>query len=109
MNAKAIRKHAIEDMSIGHCAVCAEDVCATFFNDGTLRVECAHSSICAKKRRRGAIDVHNSVGYEEEELVWLRAGWPDIDWTEQALHTLRLESAFDMAKLPPPPPFLKAW
>jgi hypothetical protein len=102
------RKRHINDICMGGCANCAEEVVADFFNDGTIRVECAHSSICTKKRREGAIDVETSVGFDDEDLVWLRAGWTDIDWTEQACHTVRLASGFDVAKLPSPP-FGKAW
>jgi hypothetical protein len=108
MNTTTVRKRYIDELCIGHCAHCAEDVIGKFYNDGTVRVECAHSSICAKRRRQGAIDVDTSVGFDDEDLVWLRVAWPDIDWTQQGLHTFRLESAFDMAKAPAPR-FRKTW
>jgi hypothetical protein len=102
------RKRCIEDICIGYCAECAEDVVANFFNDGTVKVKCTHSSICSKRHREGAIDIATGFDFADSDLLWLRAAWPEVDWTQEGRHSFGLEGAFEIVKAPPPS-FGKRW
>ncbi len=86
-------------VKFGVCACCAEAFMVNVYADGTYTTACAHIAGCAAS---GTLYAMATITGDTEAglgLHYLRAVWPNIDWTMKQYVTLDATGDFDTALL----------
>lgn len=79
-HAKMKRVTCIEDLCVGRCSDCRENVYALIMSNGVAKVEHRACPCCCKQDGKNEISVTTYSDNDEEDLLLMRAIWPDINW-----------------------------
>lgn len=86
----------LEDLCVGRCSDCRENVYALIMSNGVVKVDHRYCPCCCKQIDTTEISITTYLDTDEEDLLLMRAVWPDINWDAEEV-SIPKEIKFDTA------------